>query len=233
VVTAGTATGTVTTVGTGNVDETGRRMVVGAVLGATVVVVVVTGVVAAAVVGAGAAWPPEQAARPTVASTAAATNPDRRVLPETRAAGAGVRCSRPVSTGLALADVGWAVVMAVVALALLVVAVRMNARTRPHRRAEDGSWFTCEVQLLSNTGAALGDWRPARAELVAGGLAITGTVAGAGLPPGDDPRPVVGRAPEPPRGYAVFLVGGDPFLALRVPASAPTVAELDALRIDR
>jgi hypothetical protein len=31
----------------------------------------------------------------------------------------------------------------------------------------------------------------------------------------------------------VFLVGGDPFLALRVPDGAPTVAEVDALRIDR
>jgi hypothetical protein len=120
-----------------------------------------------------------------------------------------------------------------VAVALLLAATRMNQRAHPHRRAADGSWFSCEVQLLSTTGATLGTWRPARAEVVAGGLTIVGTVAGAAVEPGDSPRPVVGRAGDPPRGWAVFLVGGDPLLALRVPARSPTVAEVDALRVDR
>jgi hypothetical protein len=144
----------------------------------------------------------------------------------------GARCWLAVLV-TALADFAWTVVMLAIAGGLLYLAFRMNARTRVHRRAEDGSWFSCEVQQLAPNGEALGSWRSARAEVVAGGLTIVGTVAGDGIGPGDAPRPVVGRSEAPPRGWAVFLVSGSPLLALRVPAGSPTVARLDDLRVDR
>jgi hypothetical protein len=134
---------------------------------------------------------------------------------------------------LSLADSAWALMMVAAAVGLLYLALRLNTATKAHKRSDDGSWFSCEVQELSPSGETVGKWRPARAEVVGGRITIVGTVAGDDLRPGDAPRAVVGRSERPPRGWAVFLVDGHPLLAVRVPKGEPTVDQLDALRADR
>jgi len=213
-------------VGTGSVTGGGLGSVVATVVGGTVVLGTAgtVDVVEATVVTVA-----EGDAAPPLAHDAMSTAPTRA---GTRPRADLMRCSWTV-LAMSFSDAIWAVLMAAGAFALLWLAYRMNAGTRVHRRAEDGSWFSCDVQEVAPSGETVGRWRPARAEVVAGGLTIVGTVAGDDLRPGDAPHPVVGRSGSPPRGWAVFLLGGDPILAVRVPDGSPTAAEIEALRLDR
>jgi hypothetical protein len=118
----------------------------------------------------------------------------------------------------------WALVLVALAGGLFWLAARLE----PHWSSPDGSRFTCRVQEIDNAGRPLSRWYGARAEVVEGRVAIRKKVLMRTAAP-VDPRPVSARSERPPRGTAIYLLPGDPLLALRIPASSRAVACLDAL----
>jgi hypothetical protein len=175
-------------------------------VGATVVGGTVTGGGALVGAAAGVFPPPEQAAA-THSSPAAPTATTAR-----RA------CWKPMEMWL------WAVALVAVAGGLFWLAARLE----PHWSSPDGTRFTCSVQEIDAVGRPLSRWYDARAEVVDGRVAIRKKLLmRSGAPV--DPRPVSARSDHPPRGKAIYLLPGDPLLAVRIPDSSRAVACLDAL----
>jgi len=123
-------------------------------------------------------------------------------------------------------DLLWFVAMVVVAATLLVLGLRME----PHWCSPDGSSFTCRVQHVDHRTGSSSRWADARAEITDDGVVIRRKVL-LRLSESDDPRAVLRRADSSPRGKAVFLMGGEPMTALRVPAGSRAVPRLDALAL--
>jgi hypothetical protein len=114
--------------------------------------------------------------------------------------------------------------MIAVAVGMLVLASRIE----PHWCAKDVSAFTCRVRELSGRGDALTRWQDARAVVDGDRIVITRKVLLRPSTP-EPPRTVEVRATAAPSGRAVFLLGGTPRLAVRVPAKSPAVARLEQL----
>lgn len=177
----------------------------------TVVVVVVVVLLATVELGSGTSASPSS--RPHPLSTSVTTSP-------TAAATCPRRSERRCWEAMELL---WAVAMLAVAAGAAVLASRIE----PHWCAPDGRSFTCRVQAIRADGQPDGRWVAARADVGGGGVSIRASVAG--LRDGSSAcRPVIGRAAGGPKGRAVFLLGGAPALALRVPARSPAAAVLDA-----
>jgi hypothetical protein len=149
--------------------------------------------------------PPEQAATAPTSSRANAAAERRR------------RCCPPMT-------VLWAVVLIGVAGTLLWLATRFE----PHWSASDGTRFTCRVQEIDPTGRPASRWYEARAQIVDEKVVITKKVLmRRGVPV--DARVVSARSDEAPRGRAIYLLGGSPLLAVRVPRRSPAATRLEAL----
>jgi hypothetical protein len=108
------------------------------------------------------------------------------------------------------------------------VLIWLAFRIEPHWSRRDGTRFTCRVQTLSTDLTDVGTWREMRATVIEGQLLLSSRgLRGVGLGGNYD---VIARSPAPPRGKAVFLVrSGERQLALRVPASSPSIGALDAI----
>lgn len=101
-------------------------------------------------------------------------------------------------------------------------------RIEPHWSRRDGTRFTCRVQPLTHDLASEGTWREMRATIVDRRLVLSSRGLRAVRLGGT--YAVVARSPSPPRKRAVFLVRSETVqMALRVPASSPSVAALDAI----
>ena len=121
----------------------------------------------------------------------------------------------------------WAVLLIGLAAWLLWLA----ARFEPHWAAADGSRFTCRVQEINPSGRPESRWYDARAEVVDGKVVITKKVLmRRGVPV--DAREVSARSDDAPRGRAIYLLGGAPLLAVRLPKRSPAVSRLKALLAD-
>lgn len=121
-------------------------------------------------------------------------------------------------------DLFWFLVSVLIIVGLLLVARRIE----PHWSNKAGDRFTCRVQVIDHKGRAEGRWRDARATVVDDRVSITKKV----LPgPGMDgvPREVIGRSASSPWGVVVFVLDGEPYVAVRVPKSSPAVARLDGI----
>lgn len=104
----------------------------------------------------------------------------------------------------------------------------LTFRIEPHWSRRDGSRFTCRVQLLTQDLAAEGTWRDMRATIINGNVQLSSRGLRAIALGGS--YDVVARSPAPPRGKAIFLVRSEVRqMALRVPASSPSVRALDAI----
>src|SRR5947209_16233602 len=118
----------------------------------------------------------------------------------------------------------WAIVL----LATVAGLFWLASRIEPHWSSPDGTHFTCRVQEIDATGRPTTRWYEARGEVVEGEVAITKKVLmrrGKAV----DPRPVSARSKHGPRRKAIYLLGGTPLYAVRLPSSSPAAARLDAL----
>ena len=151
--------------------------------------------------------PPEQAASTEASPRAPTANQGRR-----RA------CWKPMDT------VFWGVVL----LATVGGLFWLASRIEPHWCSVDGANFTCRVQEIDATGRPTTRWYEARCEVVEGGVAITKKVL---MRKGKtvDPRPVSARSDHAPRRKAIYLLGGTPMCAVRVPSSSPAADRMDGL----
>jgi hypothetical protein len=104
----------------------------------------------------------------------------------------------------------------------------LSSRLEPHWCSPDGAQFTCRVQEIDATGRPVSRWYEARAEVVEGKVAIRKKVL---MRKGEavDPRTVSARSDHPPRGRAIYLLPGEPLLAVRIPTSSRAVTCLDAI----
>jgi hypothetical protein len=106
----------------------------------------------------------------------------------------------------------------------------LASRIEPHWCSGDGLSFTCRVQELDASGRPVSRWVEARAAIREGRVSIQRKVLIATARKVDtSTRRVVARSDAPPRGRAVFLLDGEPTMAMRVPVRSRAVARLDEL----
>jgi hypothetical protein len=130
-----------------------------------------------------------------------------------------------------MSDLLWWIGTIVVLGGLYVLAFRME----PHWVSKDGASFTCRVrEVREDTAEQVGRWRDRHAHVEGGRLRLGGRVTLRSF--GDrsrqhlsPPIDVLGRAPDPPKRFAVYLLGGSPQQVLRVPVKSRAVAILDGL----
>jgi hypothetical protein len=117
-----------------------------------------------------------------------------------------------------------------VVLALLVVAglFWLANAIEPHWCSPDGLRFTCRVQEIDATGRSVSRWYDARAEIDGDLVAIKRKVLMRSIG-SVDARRVAARSDRAPRRRAIYLLDGDPLIALRIPDSSRAVTRLDAL----
>jgi hypothetical protein len=144
----------------------------------------------------------------------------------------------------------WAVLM----LGTAGLIVWISKRFEPHWVSRDGRVFTCRIQRIDLPGNRSGPqstpymprglfgggagqrmpiservnpsgWREARAAIVEGGVELRRRRS---MRP-EPRRMVLSRAPQAPKGRAIYLLDGDGYLSLRVPARSRAVAHLDEL----
>jgi hypothetical protein len=118
----------------------------------------------------------------------------------------------------------WVALFVAAGIGLIVLSSRME----PHWCAKDVSAFTCRVQELTLRGDPITRWQDARAVVVDDAVSVTRKTLMRPTGP-EPPRRVLLRAPAAPSGRAVFLLDGQPQLALRVPQRSPAVARLEAI----
>lgn len=123
-----------------------------------------------------------------------------------------------------MADLFWLLVSLAVVGGLFWLARQIE----PHWSAPDGSSFTCRVQTLDPTGASSTRWVDARAFVEGDRLSIKRKVL-VRFEDAGPPRAVVARSQHEPRGKAVFVLDGDPLLALRVPIGSAAVPLLASM----
>jgi hypothetical protein len=121
-----------------------------------------------------------------------------------------------------MANVAWVVLTLAVVAGLFWLAHAMT----PHWCSPDGLRFTCRVQEIDATGRASSRWYDARAEIRGDEVAITKKVL---MRPGGfwDPRRVTARSPQAPGRRAIYLLDGQPRIAMSVPVESRAVAQLD------
>jgi hypothetical protein len=104
----------------------------------------------------------------------------------------------------------------------------LASRIEPHWCSSDGTQFTCRVQEIDAHGRPTTRWYEARCEVVEGEVAITKKVL---MRKGEtvDPRPVSARSDHAPRRKAIYLLGGTPMYAVRVPSSSQAAVRMDVL----
>jgi hypothetical protein len=118
----------------------------------------------------------------------------------------------------------WAVVL----LATVGGLFWLASRIEPHWSSPDGTHFTCRAQEIDATGRPTTRWYEARCEVVGEGVAITKKVLmrkGKAV----DARPVSARSDHAPRRKAIYLLGGTPMYAVRVPSSSQAADRMDGL----
>ena len=146
----------------------------------------------------------------------------------------------------------WAGIMLATAGSILWISKRFE----PHWVSRDGRVFTCRIQQVHMPGRhadrmtamsmaprglfgmggggmrmPIGDrvnpsgWREARAAIVEGGVELRRRRSRKPEPC----RKVLSRAPQAPRGRAIYLLDGDSYISLRVPSRSRAVAHLDEL----
>lgn len=106
----------------------------------------------------------------------------------------------------------------------------LSRRIDPHWVAKDGRAFTCRIQPLHTDGRVEGRWREARGVVDGDHVRLVVRGIGSSMKQPYESHPVVGRSESPPARSAVFLLGGTPMWALRVPATSRAVAVLEDLR---
>jgi hypothetical protein len=130
-----------------------------------------------------------------------------------------------------MSDVLWWIGTIVVLCGLYVVAFRME----PHWVSKDGASFTCRVrEVREDTDEQVGRWRDRHAHVEGRRLRLGGRVTLRSF--GDRSRQhlsapidVLGRAPDAPKRFAIYLLGDSPPKVLRVPAKSRAVPILDGL----
>jgi hypothetical protein len=116
----------------------------------------------------------------------------------------------------------------VVSVGIIVGLFALARAVEPHWCSPDATSFTCRVQSLDPTGQTPARWHDARAFVEGERLAITRKVVLRYENEGA-PREVLARSERGPRGKAVFVLDGDPLMAVRVPASSKAVARLASM----
>lgn len=101
-------------------------------------------------------------------------------------------------------------------------------RIEPHWASKDGRRFVGRVQVLGAHDLPEGTWREIRA-VVDGDTRLVVTVRGLGGRGLSGNYRVVSASPSPPRGKAVYVLGGEKRLVLRVPATSRARPVLDSL----
>jgi hypothetical protein len=126
-----------------------------------------------------------------------------------------------------MADALWVLVLIVVCVGMLVAAHQIE----PHWVSKDGSAFTCRVQGLSSDGRSGGRWVESKARLEGDRVVLARRrLLRVRTASDEPPRRVVGRAPNAPARFAVYLLDHEgELLAMRVPVKSPMVPRLDAL----
>jgi len=153
--------------------------------------------------------PPLQAARVTAPSAISAAR--ERSLRE--------------MTAVTLSDLLGLVVIGAVLVGLLILRRR---RVEPHWTSKDGRAFLCRVQELGPDGGPVSGWFEARAKVTGRKVALKARLL-TRRSADWDARTVLHRAPDGDSPFAVYLLGGDPELLLRVPQKSDAVAVLDSL----
>jgi hypothetical protein len=113
-------------------------------------------------------------------------------------------------------------------IALVIGLLWLARRIEPHWSAKDGSSFTCRVQNLDVDGRGASRWTEARAFVEGDRLSIKRKVL-VRFEDDGPPREVIGRTPSAPAGKAMFVLGGEPLLALRVPKKSPATPQLESM----
>jgi hypothetical protein len=108
----------------------------------------------------------------------------------------------------------------------------LSRRIEPHWVSKDGQRFTCRVADLSPEHGEVGPWAEAR--VASNGDALTVAVKPKVFRSPKSRRPVVvvrvlGRAESDRAGLLIYMLGGQPPMALRVPKSSRAVKTLDQL----
>jgi hypothetical protein len=108
----------------------------------------------------------------------------------------------------------------------------LSRRIEPHWVSKDGQRFTCRVADLAPEQGEVGPWAEAR--VASNGDALTVAVKPKRFRSPNNRRPVsvvrvLGRAESDRAGLIVYMLGGQPPMALRVPKSSRAVQTLDRL----
>ena len=128
---------------------------------------------------------------------------------------------------------GW--VLAILVVGGCIGLIWLAQRIEPHWVSKDGQRFTCRVAELRPQRGEVGQWSEAR--VASTGDALTVAVKPKLFRRHVAPRPVQilrvqGRAESDRNGLIVYMLAGDPPMALRVPWRSRAVKTLDALAAD-
>jgi hypothetical protein len=122
----------------------------------------------------------------------------------------------------------WNVITTIAFIAALAALAWYARQVEPHWASKDGQRFTCRIQKLDFDFSSDGRWRDARAEITDGKVLIRPKTLGSRLG-AFEVRPVVQRVPEEVNRRVVFVLDGDPLIAMRVPRGSRAVAALERI----
>jgi hypothetical protein len=125
----------------------------------------------------------------------------------------------------------WNVVTTIAFVAALAALAWFAHRIEPHWASKDGMRFTCRVQKVDAHHQPDGRWREARAEIHHETVRIVPKALGSRLG-AFEMRRVARRLPDEVHRRVVFVLEGEPMLAIRVPRGSRAVAALEAITRD-